>query len=103
MIIGVYVYRGERMSSYSADKEKILSRLKRIEGQLRGIQRMVKEDKYCVDILVQISSVLGATQRVGFIILDDHIKGCIRNALINGDGEASVQELIDVIERFAKA
>jgi len=91
------------MSSYSADKEKILSRLKRIEGQLRGIQRMVKEDKYCVDILVQISSVLGATQRVGFIILDDHIKGCIRNALVNGDGEASVQELIDVIERFAKA
>jgi len=91
------------MASYSADKEKILSRLKRIEGQLRGIQRMVKDDKYCVDILVQISSVLGATQRVGFIILDDHIKGCIRNALVNGDGEASVQELIDVIERFAKA
>ncbi|MCL6472704.1 MAG: metal-sensitive transcriptional regulator [Firmicutes bacterium] len=91
------------MASYSADKEKILSRLKRIEGQLRGIQRMVKDDKYCVDILVQISSVLGATQRVGFIILDDHIKGCIRNALVNGGEDATIQELIDVIERFVKA
>jgi DNA-binding FrmR family transcriptional regulator len=91
------------MASYSEDKEKILSRLKRIEGQLRGIQRMVKEDKYCVDILVQISSVLGATQRVGFIILDDHIKGCIKTALQNGAGDQSIQELIDVIERFARA
>ncbi len=91
------------MMPYSADKEKILSRLKRIEGQLRGIQRMVKEDKYCVDILVQVSSVLGATQRVGFIILDDHIKGCIRNAVSNEGEDASIQELIDVIERFVKA
>lgn len=91
------------MMSYSADKEKLLSRLKRIEGQLRGIQRMVKEDKYCVDILVQVSSVLGATQRVGFIILDDHIKGCIRNAFLNEGEDASIQELIDVIERFVKA
>lgn len=91
------------MSSYSADKEKILSRLKRIEGQLRGIQRMVKEDKYCVDILVQISSVLGATQRVGFIILDNHVRGCIKTALKNDSGDESVQELIDVIQRFVKA
>lgn len=95
--------QGDFMASYSADKEKILSRLKRIEGQLRGIQRMVKDDKYCVDILVQISSVLGATQRVGFIILDDHIKGCIRTALVNGGEDATIQELIDVIERFVKA
>jgi len=90
------------MSSYAADKEKILSRLKRIEGQLRGIQRMVKDDKYCVDILVQISSVLGATQRVGLIILDDHIKGCVKDALASEDGEASVQELMNVIQRFVK-
>ncbi|MHB8840518.1 MAG: metal-sensitive transcriptional regulator [Candidatus Aquicultor sp.] len=90
------------MASYSADKEKILSRLKRIEGQLRGIQRMVKDDKYCVDILVQVSSVLGATQRVGFIILDDHIKGCLRGAIANGNGDAEVQELVDIIQRFVK-
>lgn len=90
------------MASYSADKEKILSRLKRIEGQLRGIQRMVKEDKYCVDVLVQISSVLGATQRVGFIILDNHVKGCVKSAFKNGNGEDEIQELMDVIQRFIK-
>ncbi|MBE0446876.1 MAG: metal-sensitive transcriptional regulator [Actinobacteria bacterium] len=90
------------MASYATDKEKILSRLKRIEGQLRGIQRMVKDDKYCVDILVQISSVLGATQRVGLILLDDHIKGCVRSALVDGGGDASIQELMDVIQRFVK-
>ncbi|HCG99698.1 MAG: BCR family protein [Candidatus Aquicultor primus] len=90
------------MTSYTADKEKILSRLKRIEGQLRGIQRMVNDEKYCVDILVQISSVLGATQRVGLIILDDHIKGCVRDALSNEDGDSAIQELMDVIQRFVK-
>jgi CsoR family transcriptional regulator, copper-sensing transcriptional repressor len=90
------------MSSYSADKEKVLARLKRIEGQLRGIQRMVSEDKYCVDILVQISSVLGATQRVGYIILEDHIKGCVKQAIIDDKSDESVQELIDVIQRFTK-
>jgi DNA-binding FrmR family transcriptional regulator len=91
------------MASYQADKEKILSRLKRIEGQLRGIQRMIKDDKYCVDVLVQISSVLGATQRVGFMILDDHIKGCLKNAISSGEGgDESIQELIDVVQRFIK-
>lgn len=90
------------MVSYAADKEKILSRLKRIEGQLRGIQRMVKDDKYCVDILVQISSVLGATQRVGIILLDDHIKGCVKSAVASEGGDASIQELMDVIQRFIK-
>lgn len=91
------------MASYSADKEKILSRLKRIEGQLRGIQRMVKDEKYCVDVLVQISSVLGATQRVGFMILDDHIKGCVKNALSDGEnGDEAVQELVSVVQRFVK-
>ncbi|HZD58937.1 MAG TPA: metal-sensitive transcriptional regulator [Anaerolineae bacterium] len=90
------------MVSYAADKEKILSRLKRIEGQLRGIQRMVNDEKYCVDILVQVSSVLGATQRVGLILLDDHIKGCVTSALSNGSGDDSIQELMDVIQRFVK-
>jgi DNA-binding FrmR family transcriptional regulator len=91
------------MHSYSADKEKILARLKRIEGQLRGIQKMVTDDKYCVDILVQVSSVQGATQRVGNLILEDHIKGCVRKAIESGQGDKSINELIDVIQRFTKA
>ncbi|HEY3375401.1 MAG TPA: metal-sensitive transcriptional regulator [Candidatus Aquicultor sp.] len=90
------------MASYAADKEKILSRLKRIEGQLRGIQRMVNDEKYCVDVLVQISSVLGATQRVGFMILDDHIKGCVKTAVQSDGGDEAIQELISVVQRFIK-
>jgi DNA-binding FrmR family transcriptional regulator len=90
------------MYPYSADKEKILARLKRIEGQLRGIQKMVTDDKYCVDILTQISSVQGATQRVGNLILEDHIKGCVRKAIENGHGDESIRELIDIIQRFTK-
>jgi DNA-binding FrmR family transcriptional regulator len=91
------------MHSYSADKEKILARLKRIEGQLRGIQKMVTDDKYCVDILIQISSVQGATQRVGNLILEDHIKGCVREAVENDEGDKSINELVDIIQRFTKA
>jgi DNA-binding FrmR family transcriptional regulator len=91
------------MPSYSADKDKILARLKRIEGQLRGIQRMINEDKYCVDILVQIASVLGATQRVGHMVLNDHIKGCVHQVIVDDKGDESIQDLIDVIQRFTRA
>jgi len=91
------------MASYSDDKEKLLSRLKRIEGQVRGIQRMIKDDKQCTDILTQISSVIGATQKVGYIILNDHVKGCIKNSLALDDDGTAVQELLDVIQRFAKS
>lgn len=90
-------------SSYEKHKGNILVRLKRIEGQLRGIQRMVEEDKYCVDILTQLSSVIAASEKVGLIVLRDHIQGCVRDAVIRENGEASVQELIDVVERFLKS
>lgn len=91
------------MASYAQDKEKIISRLKRIEGQIRGIQRMVEEEKYCVDVFVQISSVLAATQKVGMIILENHIKGCVKDAVASGDGDYSIKELMEVIQRFSKA
>lgn len=90
------------MSSYEQDKAKIITRLKRIEGQTRGLQRMVEEDKYCIDILTQVSSVLAAVKKVGLIILDDHIKGCVRDAVIRDNGEVYIQELIDALERFIK-
>jgi DNA-binding FrmR family transcriptional regulator len=90
------------MASYAKDKDKILARLRRIEGQIRGIQRMVEEEKYCVDVLVQISSVIAATEKVGLILLDDHIRGCVRNAALSEDGEASFEELIRVIQRFTR-
>ena len=90
------------MSSYEKDKANLQNRLRRIEGQIRGLQRMVDEDKYCVDILTQIASVLAATKKVGLIILDDHIHGCVRDAMISDNGDPYIAELLKVLERFIK-
>lgn len=91
------------MPSYLKDKREILVRLRRMEGQLKGIQRMVEGDKYCVDVLNQLSSVIAATQKVAAIILQDHIRGCVRDAL-NRDEHSDdyVNELVTVVERFTR-
>ncbi len=89
------------MSSYLKDQKEILVRLRKLEGQLKGIQRMVEEDKYCVDELNQLSSVVAASQKVAAIILKDHIRGCIRDALIHNEhSDDHLNELVTVIERF---
>jgi DNA-binding FrmR family transcriptional regulator len=89
------------MASYEEDKQDLLVRLRRIEGQLKGIQRMLEEDRYCVDVLNQLSSVIAATHKVATLILKDHIRGCVRNALSSGeDGDQHVSELLTVIENF---
>jgi DNA-binding FrmR family transcriptional regulator len=90
-------------SSYGQHRKNILTRLRRIEGQLRGIQKMVEDDKYCVDVLIQLSSVIAASQKVGLIILKDHINGCVRNAVKKEDGESYVVELVNVVEKFMKS
>ncbi|ADQ15466.1 metal-sensitive transcriptional regulator [Halanaerobium hydrogeniformans] len=70
------------MSSLSDEESKnLIIRLRRIEGQIRGLQRMIEEDKYCVDILTQISASRGALKKVGLKILDSHINGCVKNAI----------------------
>ncbi|MBO8169743.1 MAG: metal-sensitive transcriptional regulator [Thermoanaerobacteraceae bacterium] len=92
-------------SSYSHSKEDLLRRLKKIEGQVKGIQRMISEDKYCVDILIQIAAVRAAINRVGTIIFENHTRGCLRTAFEKGnkeDQEAMIQELIEVIAKFTK-
>jgi DNA-binding FrmR family transcriptional regulator len=89
------------MASYLKDKKEIMVRLRKLEGQLKGIQRMVDSEKYCVDVLNQLSAVVGATQKVANLILKDHIQGCIRDALIHDEGaDDHVNELLAVIERF---
>ncbi len=89
--------------SYTNDKQEILVRLRRMEGQLKGIQKMVEEDKYCVDVLNQLSSIIAATQKVANIVMKDHIQGCVRNALTHNDrSEEHVNELISVVEKFTK-
>jgi DNA-binding FrmR family transcriptional regulator len=92
------------VASYTQDKAKLNARLRRIEGQVRGLQKMIDEEQYCVDVLTQVSSVMAALQKVGMIILEDHINGCVRGAIETGvDSEKAVDELIAVVERFVKA
>jgi len=91
------------MPSYVSDKEKILLRLRKMEGQLKGIRKMVEQDKYCVDVLNQLSSIIAATQKVAGIIMKDHIQGCVKDAIIRNDhSDDYVNELVEVVERFSK-
>jgi len=84
------------------EKKAIVNRLKRIEGQVRGIQKMVEEDRYCIDILVQISAIQAALKKVGFTISERHMKHCVAHALKTGDGEEAIEELLDVMKHFSK-
>lgn len=88
------------VDSYQHDKDRILGRLRRMEGQVRGVQRMVEEDKYCVDVLTQLSSIIAAARGIGLVLLEDHIRGCV---LDSEDKEAAIQELTEAIERFTKS
>ena len=89
----------------SNDKDALIKRLKRIEGQVKGIQKMVEEERYCVDILVQISAIRSAINKVGSIILENHIKGCVTESIKHDDmeiTEQTIQELMDTISKFTK-
>lgn len=86
---------------YASDKTELINRLRRIEGQVRGLARMVEEDQYCVDILTQLSAVESALGKVGMKLLADHIRGCVTEAVASGEGEPKVSELLEVIERFS--
>jgi CsoR family transcriptional regulator, copper-sensing transcriptional repressor len=90
---------------YSADRDAYLKRLRRIEGQIRGLQRMVSEDAYCIDVLTQISAATRALQGVAIGLLDEHIRHCVTHAVTDGGpgAEASVTEAMQAIERLVKA
>jgi DNA-binding FrmR family transcriptional regulator len=88
-----------------ADDQAILNRLRRIEGQVRGLQRMVDEDAYCIDILTQVAAVRTALEQVALRVLDGHVRGCVADAVgRNGGegGEEKLDELMAAVERFAK-
>lgn len=90
--------------SYGPKKDDLQKRLRRVEGQVRGIQKMIDEDRYCVDILVQIAAIKSAMQQVGLTILESHTRGCVAHALTNHtDGDDKVDELMDVIRQFTKS
>lgn len=84
------------------EKQAVVNRLKRIEGQVRGIQKMVEEDRYCVDVLVQISAIDAALKKVGFSMMERHTKHCVSHAVQSGEGDEAIDELMDVIKQFSK-
>ena len=82
------------------DKDMLIKRLNRIEGQVKGIQKMVDEERYCIDILTQISAIRSAINKVGSIILESHIKGCVVNSIKKDNSEESIEELMKTIDKF---
>ena len=91
---------------YAAEKKALLTRLRRIEGQVRGIERMVEDDRYCVDVITQISAVTTALESLAFRVLDAHVRHCVTDALASGDPETAAgksEELLAAVHRFARA
>jgi CsoR family transcriptional regulator, copper-sensing transcriptional repressor len=87
---------------HRSDRDGLLKRLSRIEGQVRGLARMVEDERYCVDILTQISAVRSALDAVAIRLLRDHTHGCVQTAIRSGQGEESIDELIEAVEKFAR-
>ena len=90
---------------YHDQKDGHIKRLHRIEGQVRGIEKMVEEDRYCIDILTQIGAVTTALESLGFQILDEHVQHCVAGALASGnksEAQSKSDELLEAVKRFAK-
>jgi CsoR family transcriptional regulator, copper-sensing transcriptional repressor len=90
---------------YAKDKDALVKRLHRIEGQVRGIERMVEDERYCIDILTQIAAVDTALEAVALKILDDHVRHCVAGALTSGDeadAATKTEELLQAVQRFAR-
>jgi DNA-binding FrmR family transcriptional regulator len=90
---------------YHDDKDALIKRLHRIEGQVRGIERMLADDRYCIDILTQVGAVSTALESFAFRILDQHVQHCVAGALASGDKDAArekTEELLEAVHRFAK-
>jgi DNA-binding FrmR family transcriptional regulator len=85
--------------SYTKDKAQLLRRLARIEGQVRGISRMIEREEYCVDILQQTSALRAAVDSLAVLVLEDHVQGCVRTAAEQGDADRYVDEVVDVVRR----
>ena len=93
------------MPGYDMSKDQLLARLRRVEGQIRGLQQMVEADRYCIDVLTQISAVTKALQSVALGMLDDHLRHCVADAVSAGgpDGERKLAEATQAIERLVKS
>ena len=95
----------EHSWGYTKDKDALIRRLHRIEGQVRGVERMIEEDRYCIDILTQIAAANTALQSLAFQILDEHVRHCVAGALTSGeeaDAREKTEELLEAVQRFAR-
>lgn len=92
----------KEVPGYHQDKEDLLARLRRIEGQVRGLQRMVSEGRYCIDVLTQVSAIQAALHRVGLVLLAGHTRSCVADAIRSGDDHTKIDELMAAIERFTR-
>ena len=90
---------------YAPHKDQLLKRLARIEGQVRGIAKMIEDDRYCIDILTQVAAVNTALESLALKLLDDHVRHCVTDALSSGDPKeaaAKSKELMETVQRFAR-
>lgn len=87
---------------YSKDKDVLLQRMRKIEGQARGIQRMIEEDRYCPDVIQQLTALNHAADEVALLLLQDHIEGCVAEAIRGERGEPMIRELMQVIRRAVR-
>lgn len=87
--------------SYQASKQDLLRRFNRLNGQIAGIAQMVEDERYCPEVLIQLSAAVAALQKIGFILLRDHVKHCVADGINAGDGDAYLDELIATIQRFS--
>ncbi|GIK88344.1 MAG: metal-sensitive transcriptional regulator [Burkholderiales bacterium] len=91
---------GRRVERKASDKASLVRRLNRIEGQVRGIGKMIEDDRYCVDILTQVSAVRSALDALALGLLDRHLHGCVQRAVRTGEGDAAMDEAMAVVRQF---
>lgn len=91
------------VQGYTRDKEEVRLRLRRIAGQVRGLEKMIDDDRYCIDVLTQVSAVKAALESVALLLLEDHVDHCVADAIRAGDGTEKVQELTSAIERLVRS
>jgi DNA-binding FrmR family transcriptional regulator len=85
--------------AYTKDTRELINRLRRIEGQARGLQRLVDDEAYCLDVLQQVEALTAAADQVALLLIEDHIDGCLRHAIDRGEGEPYVAEVMQVVRR----
>ena len=85
--------------AYSKDRRQLLHRLRRIEGQARGLQRLVEQEAYCLDVLQQVEALTAAADQVAMLVLEDHVAGCLTHAIESGEGQPYVDEVMTVVRR----